>query len=293
MRLRKISICAGGSCLVVYSVHVMNMLRRLSVIVVVLLGLAGLHPARAEEYVDVALVLAVDVSRSMSYDELRIQRRGYASAIASPEVVRAIQQGAYGRIAVTLFEWAGNYHSREVIGWTVIETRGDAERIAARLLEDHSVPASRTSISGAIEHATWLFDELPIVADRRVIDISGDGPNNQGLAVTRARDMALAEGIIINGLPLMTTGGYGSMFNIPDLDRYYTRCVIGGPGSFVVPVNDWDQFPEAVRRKLVLEIGMDLSKPRLIPAQFKQEEPYDCLIGEKLWQNRPWRFDSP
>ena len=126
-----------------------------------------------------------------------------------------------------------------------------------------------------------------------MIDVSGDGPNNAGGPVVPARDAALARGIIINGLPLMTTGGRGSYFNIPDLDRYYSRCVIGGPGSFMIPVNDWKQFPEAVRRKLVLEIGSrELFQPRVIPAQFRFEEPYDCLIGEKKWLQRRWQFDD-
>ena len=249
--------------------------------------------ARAQERVDVALVLAVDVSRSMSFDELRIQREGYAAAIASPEVVRAIGQGAYRRIAVTLFEWANNSYANEVLGWTVIESQADADTVAARLLATHTFGQSRTSISGAIGHGVGLLETAPYIADRRVIDVSGDGPNNQGMPVAEARDKAVALGITINGLPMMTRGGVGSQFHIEDLDRYYTKCVIGGPGAFVVPVNDWDQFAEAVRRKLVLEIGRaDELAPRIIPAQFMLEEPYDCLIGEKIWQQRGWQFDD-
>jgi len=249
-------------------------------------------PLKAQERIDVALVLAVDVSRSMSYEELRIQRQGYASAIASPEVIRAIGQGAYRRIAITMFEWAGNFHSREILGWTLVESPADAAAIAAQLLEGNSAGARRTSISGAIQHGTRLFDSLPYLADRHVIDISGDGPNNQGLPVTEARDEALKQGITINGLPMMTRGGLGSQFNIDDLDEYYRRCVIGGPGSFVVPVNAWDQFAEAVRRKLVLEIGYDLSAPRVWRAQLLFQKPYDCLIGEKLRQQRMWQYDD-
>ncbi|MEJ8476115.1 DUF1194 domain-containing protein [Roseibium algae] len=239
-----------------------------------------------------ALVLAVDVSRSMSYEELRIQRQGYVAAISSPEVLRAIGQGAYGKIAVTFFEWAGNYHAREIIGWTLIGSAADAESVASKLLEGASQGARRTSISGAIDRASSLFETLPFLADRHVIDISGDGPNNQGGPVSEARDKALAKGVAINGLPLMTRGGFGSRFNIDDLDEYYRRCVTGGPGSFVIPVNDWAQFPEAVRRKLVLEIGNVRMQPKIWRAQLLFSKPYDCLIGEKIWQQRQWQFDN-
>lgn len=251
-------------------------------------------PARAQERVDVALVLAVDVSRSMSFDELRIQREGYAAAIASPEVVRAIGQGGYRRIAITLFEWANNTHAREILGWTIIESQADADGVAAELLATHSIGQRRTSISGAIHHASGLLQTVPFEAERKVIDISGDGPNNQGMPVTEARDAAVARGFTINGLPMMTRGGIGSQFHIEDLDRYYARCVIGGPGAFMVPVNDWDQFAEAVRRKLVLEIGQaePVPGPPVMKADFVLEEPYDCLVGEKIWQQRGWQFDD-
>ncbi|TCD15497.1 DUF1194 domain-containing protein [Oricola cellulosilytica] len=246
----------------------------------------------SQQAVDVALVLAVDVSLSMSAEELQIQREGYATAISSPEVVNAIRQGGHGRIAVTMFEWAADSHAREVLGWTVIETRDDAERIAASLVDSMSYGQRRTSISGAIVHASSLLQELPFAAQRYVIDISGDGPNNQGAPVVWARDEALRKGFTINGLPLMTRSGPGEAFNISDLDTYYSRCVIGGPGSFMIPVNDWDQFAEAVRRKLVLEIG-ELSSPGLpvVKVQFEQDA-YDCLIGEKIWQQRLWQYDD-
>lgn len=248
--------------------------------------LAPLLPAAAQEKVDVALVLAVDVSRSMSPDELQIQRQGYAAAIASPEVVRAISLGEHRRIALMMFEWANESHAREIVPWSVIETQADAREFADKVLEDTTYGQRRTSISGAIRHASALLDEAPFEASRRVIDISGDGPNNQGSPVTLARDAALAKGQVINGLPLMTKGGIGFQFNIPDLDTYYRRCVIGGPTSFVIPVIEWAQFPDAVRRKLILEIGggMPRQPPRIIKAQITFEEPYDCLVGEKIWQ---------
>ncbi|MBN9669901.1 DUF1194 domain-containing protein [Roseibium aggregatum] len=241
--------------------------------------------AEAAQPVDVALVLAVDVSRSMSPEELQIQRKGYAAAVSSPEVVNAIGMGVHGRIALMMFEWANDSHAREIAGWTIIESKADAEGFAEKILSDTTFGQRRTSISGAIRHATGFLEDVPFQADRRVIDVSGDGPNNQGLPVTEARDAALQSGIVINGLPLMTTGGIGFQFNIPDLDVYYRRCVTGGPASFVLPVVDWEQFPDAVRRKLILEIGgWSPQEPKLVPAQFTFEEPYDCLVGEKIWQ---------
>jgi len=252
-----------------------------------LLGaLLALSPAKAGEQVDVALVLAVDVSRSMSPEELLIQRKGYAAAVSSPEVVRAIEMGGYGRIALMMFEWANDSHAREIVGWTIIETQADAIAFAEKILADSTYGQRRTSISGAIRHAAAILEETSYLAERRVIDISGDGPNNQGLPVTIERDAALKRGLVINGLPLMTRGGVGFQFNIKDLDEYYRRCVIGGPSSFVIPVNDWAQFPEAVRRKLILEIGgrMPPEEPRIVPAQITFGEPYDCLVGEKIWR---------
>ncbi len=241
--------------------------------------------AEAGEQVDVALVLAVDVSRSMSPDELQVQRKGYAAAISSPEVVRAIELGGHGRIGLMMFEWANDTHVRVIVDWTIVDDPASAREFAEKVLADSTYGQRRTSISGAIRHAAAFLEDLPFEADRRVIDISGDGPNNHGTPVTLARDAAIENGLVINGLPLMTTGGAGFQFNIKDLDEYYRRCVTGGPASFVIPVNDWAQFPEAVRRKLVLEIGgVAPAEPLVIKAQFTPEEPYDCLIGEKIWR---------
>lgn len=260
--------------------------------------LAALTGVRAQEPVDVALVLAVDVSRSMSYDELSIQREGYAAALNHPDVVRAIAQGAYGRIAVTMFEWAGTGSVREVFGWTLVETAADADQVSAIVRASNPVAQRRTSISGAILHAIKRLEASPYQGFRKVIDVSGDGPNNQGDPVLAARELALAQRIVINGLPLMTSDGPGSGFNIADLDAYYSECVIGGPGSFLVPVESWEQFPEAIRRKLILEIGALPAEPlKVVPAQLSPPrlpgaEPYDCLIGEKIWEQRQWMFDD-
>jgi Protein of unknown function (DUF1194). len=246
---------------------------------------------RAED-VDVALVLAVDVSRSMSMEELGIQRDGYASAISHPDVVSAIRQGAHGRIAVAMFEWAADFSQDDIFGWTIIESQADADRLAQIIREKESARQSRTSISGAIRRGVELLAQSPHRAYREVIDISGDGPNNQGQPVLEARRTALDKGIVINGLPLMTQGGAGSAFNIAGLDAYYADCVIGGPGAFIVPVNAWEQFAQAVRRKLVMEIGTrEPERPVIVPAKAPAGET-DCLIGEKVWQNQQWLYDG-
>ena len=260
--------------------------------------LPGAIPALAAEPVDVELVLAVDVSLSMSPGELDIQRRGYATALTDERVIRAIADGAHGRIAVTYFEWAGSSSQNVIVPWTIIQSREDAERVAARLSALPPNSARRTSISSALEFGADLFAESQFRSYKRVIDISGDGPNNQGPPVDSTRDALIAQGITINGLPLMTNGGFSSAYDVGDLDAYYQDCVIGGPGAFMIPVNDWSQFPEAIRRKLVLELAGPASpawlaeealNPPVIEAQ--AGAAYDCLIGEKIWRDRTWMFD--
>ena len=257
----------------------------------------GAAPASAEP-VDVELVLAVAVSLSMSPAELAIQRDGYAAALTDSRVLDAIADGLHGRIAVTYFEWAGTTTQHVVVPWTIIGSREDAERVARQLSAVPPNSARRTSISGALEFSVDLFAENQFRGTKRVIDISGDGPNNQGAPVDLTRDAIVAKGIVINGLPLMTSGGYSSLYDVTDLDRYYTDCVIGGPGSFMIPVNEWSQFPEAIRRKLVLELaGRDDPQDaasRDLPVIFAQARGgYDCLIGEQMWRNRSWMFTEP
>lgn len=241
--------------------------------------------------VDVELFLAVDLSRSMTPYEIEIQRRGYSEALASDQVWDAINSGLIGRIAITYVEWAGEYAQRVVVPWTVIDSQADAAGVAEVIGTQFSNGMRRTSISGALLYATESIETNAYHGLRRVIDISGDGPNNQGRPVTRARDAALDKGLIINGLPLMTRDDMSRIWDVPDLDEYYRRCVIGGPGAFVIPVLDWSQFAEAVKRKLILEIsGL---QPRILPAQLRHEPAYDCLVGEKQWEkNRPL-FDLP
>ncbi len=256
--------------------------------------------ASAAEQVDVELVLAVDVSLSMSPMELSIQRDGYAAALTHERVLQAIAEGAYGKIAITYFEWAGVNSHHIIVPWTVIANKADAERVAARLSAQPPNSARRTSIAAALEFGADLFAESQYSSQKRVIDISGDGPNNQGAPVETSRDAVVKQGIVINGLPLMTTGGFASAFDVVDLDRYYNDCVIGGPGAFMIPVNDWSQFPEVVRRKLVLELAGPLSpawraemgdeKLPVIKAQ--AEPPIDCMVGEKMWRDRSWMWDD-
>jgi hypothetical protein len=249
--------------------------------------------AFADEPVDVELVLAVDVSLSMSPEELEIQRHGYAAALTSENVLQAIAGGAYGKIAVAYVEWAGTEWQRVIVPWTVIADRADAERVVAQMSARPPGSARRTSISGALAFGSDLFAESAFAGTKRVIDISGDGPNNQGGPVDTVRDRLVSEGIIINGLPLMTRSAFGGGYDINDLDRYYSDCVIGGAGAFMVPVNDWTQFPEAIRRKLVLELA-GTSSPQWAAARGGQasvaladdELPIDCQIGEKMWRSR-------
>ena len=260
-------------------------------VLALILALAG-APAAAETEVDVELVLAVDVSRSMSPAELEIQRRGYAEALTSDEVLGAIAEGFTGRIALTYMEWAGTGSTRVVVDWTVVSGREEAETVAAALRAHRPYALRRTSISGAISTAAALFADNGFTSFRQVIDVSGDGPNNHGAPVTGARDAALAQGIVINGLPLMTRDAYGGMWHLDDLDLYYLNCVIGGPGAFVIPVRDWSEFPAAVRRKLVMEIAARPVPPeRLVPAQ--AAAPYDCLIGEKIWELNRRFWETP
>src|SRR4029079_18590848 len=199
---------------------------------------------QAAPTVDVELVLAVDVSYSMDMDELAIQREGYAQAIVSKEFLQALKAGPNGRIAVTYFEWAASTDQKIIIPWRLIDGPETADAVAAEIMKTPIRRASRTSISGAINFAMPLFEENPYHGLRRVIDISGDGPNNNGVPVTGARDAALEKGITINGLPIMVKEPSYSTMDIDNLDIYYEDCVIGGPGSFVVTIKDREKFKE-------------------------------------------------
>jgi hypothetical protein len=235
--------------------------------------------------VDVELILAVDVSYSMDMDELAIQREGYAQAIVSKEFLQALKTGPNGKIAITYFEWAATGDQMIIIPWRVIDGPESADAVSEEIMKTPVRRASRTSISGAINFAMPLFDENPYKGLRRVIDISGDGPNNNGPPVTGARDAALAKGITINGLPIMVKEPSYSTMDIDNLDFYYEDCVIGGPGSFVVSIKDRDKFKEAIRTKMLLEVAGRTPERRIVPVSDK-EPRVSCLIGEKIWQDR-------
>ncbi|WP_426424112.1 DUF1194 domain-containing protein [Bradyrhizobium genosp. A] len=235
--------------------------------------------------VDIELILAVDVSYSMDMDELAIQREGYAQAIQSKEFLQALKVGPNGRIAVTYFEWAASSDQKIIIPWRIIDGPETADAVAGEIMKTPIRRASRTSISGAIGFAMPLFDEDPYHGIRRVIDISGDGPNNNGGPVTVARDAALEKGIIINGLPIMVKEPSYSTMDIDNLDYYYEDCVVGGPGSFVIAIKDREKFKEAIRTKLLMEVAGRM--PPVVHVADKEKEPrVNCMIGEKIWSDR-------
>jgi hypothetical protein len=235
--------------------------------------------------VDVQLILAVDVSYSMYMDELAIQREGYAQAIVSKDFLQALKTGPNGRVAVTYFEWAASSDQKIIIPWRVIDGPESADAVAAEIMKTPIRRASRTSISGAIYFAMPLFEQSPYHGLRRVIDISGDGPNNNGPPVSIARDEALSKGIVINGLPIMVKEPSYSTMDIDNLDYYYEDCVVGGPGSFVISIKNREKFKEAIRTKLLMEVAGRM--PERLPVAEKEKEPrVSCLIGEKIWQDR-------
>jgi hypothetical protein len=196
--------------------------------------------------VDVELVLAVDVSYSMDMDELAVQREGYAQALVSKEFLQALKSLPNGKISITYFEWAASSDQKIIIPWRVIDGPETADAVADEILKTPIRRASRTSISGAIYFAMPLFEANPYRGLRRVIDISGDGPNNNGAPVLGARETALAKGITINGLPIMVKEPSYSTMDIDNLDWYYEDCVIGGQGQ--VQGSDQDQAPARGRR---------------------------------------------
>ncbi len=255
-----------------------------------LAALTGPAAAQEPDYVDLELVLGVDVSRSMDQVELEIQRAGYVAAFRHPRVLEAITGGLHGRIAVLYFEWAGPGVHEILVPWSVIDGPESAEAFAARLESAPVREATGTSISSGLYFASRRFAESGVFGLRRVVDVSGDGPNNMGGPVTEARDHLAGQGIAINGLPLLL-GRPGGFLDIELLDLYYEDCVIGGPGAFLIPVTDMAEFGEAIRRKLILEIA-GLTPGRgaaALPVAYRAaqaaEPRIDCLIGEKLWRS--------
>jgi hypothetical protein len=245
----------------------------------------GKPSAAATADVDVELVIAVDVSYSMDPDEQALQREGYIVGLTSPEFLNALQQGAHGRIAVTYFEWAGAADQRIVVPWRLIDGPAAAKAFTDAIAAAPYRRAYRTSISGALHFAQPLFETSGFRGLRRVIDVSGDGVNNQGDPVAIVRDTVLERGITINGLPILLKRPSPATMDIEDLDIYYEDCVIGGPGAFVIPIRERGQFREATRTKLVQEIASREVTPRVIPAAAKKPR-ISCTIGEQMWQQR-------
>jgi hypothetical protein len=229
-----------------------------TIFAVVLIGLAATAGPRraAAEPVDLVLVLAVDVSGSVDAFEAHLQREGYLRALVHPDVIKAITSGERKRIAVTYVEWAGSYFQRTVVDWAVISDLGSARAFVDRLKANPPITERWTSLSGAIDYAMERLAACPHKGERRVIDISGDGPNNSGRAVHDARDAAVKAGVTINGLPIVNDrpNPWGRP-PPPDLDKYYFENVIGGPGAFIIVAKGFGNFAEAIRHKMVREIA--------------------------------------
>lgn len=228
--------------------------RMASASLALLIGFAGIScDARAQGRleVDLELILAVDVSRSMDAGEHGLQRDGYVAAFRHPAVLRAINSGPLGRIAVTYFEWAGPLHQSVAVPWTILDDARDLEAFANHLAAQPILPEAGTSISGALIFAERIFAVSGTSGLRRAIDISGDGPNNDGPAIDPIRQRLIANGVTINGLPIETETGEVR----GDLTDYFRRSVIGGPRAFAITVDDKSQFAGAIQRKLVLEIA--------------------------------------
>ena len=237
------------------------MLRRLSFALVTLaLTVLPLNPARAAEPVDLLLVLAADVSRSVDSQKFALQREGYATAFSDPRVLNAIKSGANSRIAVTFVEWSGASSQRVVVDWMIIDGPQTAQQFGDRLLETPRSFADRTSISAGIDFSVALFAKAPFESKRRTIDVSGDGTNNSGRDVREARDAAVALNITINGLVILSATPLPwnpEHTNPPGgLTKYFRDNVMGGPGAFVVETQDFNSFGQAIISKLIAEIAL-------------------------------------
>ncbi|RVL94203.1 DUF1194 domain-containing protein [Sinorhizobium meliloti] len=236
------------------------------------------HSFAAPPDVDLELVLAVDMSGSMDMEEARVQRSGYVETLRHPDFINAVEGGRLGRTAIGYFEWAGLVNEASVLGWKVIDSAADAEAFAAKLAARPLGTRRGTSVSNAILFGTNFIESNAFSGARRILDLSGDGHNNSGPPVPPARAAALERGIVINGLAILIRPS-GS--TVP-LDRYYAECVIGGPGSFMIPVHEAEDFALAIRQKLILEISGLTPTATTRPAAVTQ---VDCLLGDKLNPN--------
>ena len=235
-------------------------MRTIRTLLMSLVAVAILVPvARAAEDVDLLLVLAVDVSRSIDATKFQLQREGYAAAVADPHVLEAIHTGRTGRIGLTFVEWSGVGAQKVVIDWTTIGDTDSAKGFGDRLLEAPRSFADRTSISGAIEFAMGQLDKAPYEATRRTIDVSGDGTNNAGRDVAMLRDEAVAKGITINGLVILSDNPMSwnpDHTNPPGgLANYYRNNVVGGPSAFVMVAENFNSFGQAIIKKMIAEVA--------------------------------------
>jgi hypothetical protein len=211
--------------------------------------------------------------------------------LTSPDFLKAIASGAYGKVAIAYMQWASVTDQDVLLPWTVIDGPESARAAADKLSEAPYRRARRTSISGAIDMAMRMFENNGFHGLRRVIDVSGDGTNNSGRPVPEARDDALRQGVTINGLPLLLRPSSWGFNDIANLDEYYEDCVIGGVGAFSIPIRERHQFIEATRTKLVQEIAsmppirIDVPRSEIIPAQ-RRAARVDCMVGESLWRER-------
>jgi len=274
--------------------------RRLLLAAAALFPVFGPISAAALTPVDLELVLAVDVSGSVDFEEAALQRDGYVNAINSPVFAKAVAGGVLGRIAVTYVEWAGEAVQATVLDWRLIDGAASARAFAKALAAAPISTGPWTSISDAISYAVPLLEGNRFQGTRRVIDISGDGPNNVGAPVTEARAAAIAKRITINGLPIINDRLQPSgRPQLKDLDRYYAACVIGGPGAFLVAAKDFQDFGRAIRRKLLFEIagiGPHFDVPggakRLLMQPVSLRYPLGCEIGERRLRQRRYLFDD-
>ena len=234
-------------------------MRRVRFLLAVLATVMFIGPAIAAEQVDLLLVLASDVSRSVDAAKFKLQRDGYVAAISNPRVIEAIKSGPHGRIAICFIEWSGVGAQKVVIDWTMIDGTKAAQDFASQLDEAQRSFADRTSISGGIDFAMAQLEHAPFQAARRTIDVSGDGTNNSGRDVTAARDEALAQGVTINGLVILTEqplSWNADHTNPPGgLEAYYRNNVTGGPNSFVLVAENFNTFGQAILNKLVAEVA--------------------------------------
>ena len=221
--------------------------------------LLGSPAVRAADEVDLLLVLSSDVSRSVDAEKFKLQRDGYASAIINPRVIQAIRSGSLGKIGVSFVEWSGVGAQRIVIDWTIIRDEATAKDFSAQIIEAPRAFADRTSISGGIDFAMAQLARAPFQSGRRAIDVSGDGTNNSGRDVSDARDEAVAKGVTVNGLVILSEhpmSWNADHTNPPGgLDGYYRNNVIGGPGAFVMVAENFNSFGQAILNKLIAEIA--------------------------------------